>query len=112
MYFVYEQRHVQNMFLGISRQQRPRSTCAYTQSDQDFHCGLTESLDTAECMNGEQRPRWYFGHVQNDLYLRILHMFKGTFSLEIQQKKGLQKYLQYSPRLAMQTNGYAEDTRI
>ena len=26
------------------------------QYDQGFHCPLTESLDTKECMNGEQRP--------------------------------------------------------
>ena len=23
-----------------------------------------ESVDTTECMNGEQRPRWYFAHAQ------------------------------------------------
>ena len=25
-------------------------------SDQGLHCPFTESLDTTECMNGEQRP--------------------------------------------------------
>ena len=25
------------------------------QSDQGLHCPLTESVDTTECMNGEQR---------------------------------------------------------
>ena len=45
---------------------------ASTQSDQVLHCSLTESLDIAKCMNGEQRPRWYFAHAQDDLNLRIL----------------------------------------
>ena len=27
------------------------------QSDQGSHCSLTESLDTVECINGEQMPR-------------------------------------------------------
>ena len=52
------------------------------QSDQDLNCQLTESLDTIECINGEQRPSSYFVHVQDDLNLHILHIFKGTFSLE------------------------------
>ena len=37
-------------------QWRPRSDCTKVQSDQGLHCLLTESLDTTECMNGEQRP--------------------------------------------------------
>ena len=41
---------------AICGQQRPRLVCAPTQSDQSRHCGLTETLDTTECMNGEQRP--------------------------------------------------------
>ena len=45
-----------NLSLGICRQQRPRSACASAQSDQGLHCMLTESLDTTECKNGEQRP--------------------------------------------------------
>ena len=28
----------------------------FAQSDQDLRCPLTESLATAECMNGEQSP--------------------------------------------------------
>ena len=43
---------------------------------------ITESLDSTECMNGKQRPRWYFLYVHDDLFLHILHMSKGTFSLE------------------------------
>ena len=38
-------------------------------------------MDTTECMNGEQRPGWYFAHVQDDLNLHILRMFEGTFWL-------------------------------
>ena len=50
----------------------------HLQSDQGLQFQLTESLDTTECMNGEQRPGCYFVHAQDDLYVRILHMFKGT----------------------------------
>ena len=46
---------------------------------------LTESLDTTECMNGGQRPGWFFAHAQDDLNLPILHMFKGSFSLDVVQ---------------------------
>ena len=31
-----------------------------------------ETLDTTECMNGEQRPRCYLAHAQDDLTLRLL----------------------------------------
>ena len=31
----------------------PLLSVAMAQSDQGLHCLLTESLDTAECMNGE-----------------------------------------------------------
>ena len=46
----------QNMSSGICGHRRPRSACASAQSDQGLHCPLTESFDTTECMNGEQRP--------------------------------------------------------
>ena len=62
-------------------QWRPRSDCADAQSDQGLHCPLTESLDTTECMNGEQRHGWYFAHAQDDLKLRILCMFEDLFRL-------------------------------
>ena len=42
-----------------------------------------ESLDTTECMNGEQRPGRYFAHAQGDLNLRILFMYEGTFALGV-----------------------------
>ena len=69
------------MSSGICGQRSPRSACASAQSDQGFHCPLIESFDTTECKNGEQRPRWYFVHAQDDLDLLILRMLKGTFSL-------------------------------
>ena len=49
------------------------------QSDQGLDCPLTESLDTTGSMNGEQRPRSYFEHAQDDLNLHILRMFRGSF---------------------------------
>ena len=55
------------------------------QADQGLHCLLTDSYDTTECVNEEQRPGYNFAHAQNDLNLRILHMFKGTVSLDVFQ---------------------------
>ena len=49
------------------------------QSDQGLNYPLTESLDTTGSMNGEQRPRSYLEHAQDDLNLHILRMFLGTF---------------------------------
>ena len=66
----------------IYRQRSPRSACAFAQSDLGLHCLLTKSLDTTECMHGEQRPRWYFAIAQDDL---TLSMFKGTFCLDVAQ---------------------------
>ena len=51
------------------------------QSDQGLLYLLTNSPNTTECMNGEQRPGWYFVNVQDDLNLCILHMLEGTFLL-------------------------------
>ena len=62
------------------RTARPRSAYASMQSDQVLHCQLTESLDTTECMNGEQRPRRYFAPLQDGLNLHILCMFHLTQS--------------------------------
>ena len=33
-------------------------------------------------INGEQWPGWHFVYAQDDLNLRILRMFEGTFSLD------------------------------
>ena len=67
--------------LVICGQRRPRSDCANAQSDLGLRCLLTESVDTTECMNGEQRPECYFAFAQDDLTLRILRMFEGFFRL-------------------------------
>ena len=56
---------------GTNSKQRHGLACPSVQSDQGLHCPLIESLDTTECMNGEQRPRWYFAHVQDDLNLHF-----------------------------------------
>ena len=68
-----------NMSLGIYGQQRPRSTCADAQSDQGLHCLQTESLDTVEWMNGEQKTGWYF------LNLHILRTLAATQKIIIQK---------------------------
>ena len=44
------------------------SLCIHT-SDQGLHCPIPWSLGTTECINGEQRPGWYFAHAQDDLNL-------------------------------------------
>ena len=64
-----------NVSSGICRQGRSRSDCASAQSDQDLCCLLTESINTTEYLNGEQRCGWYFAHGH------ILHMLEDTFSL-------------------------------
>ena len=58
-----QQKHVSPR---ICAQRRPRSACASAQADQGLRCPLTESLKTIECINGEQMPRWYFAHVQDE----------------------------------------------
>ena len=70
---------------------RHSKTCllAYTDSkgpyqlvhfQSDLYCPLTETLDTTECMSGEQIPR-YVAHVRVNLNLHILQIFEGTFCL-------------------------------
>ena len=46
----------EDMSPAICVQRKPRSACAFAQSDQGLHYPLTESLNTIECMNGGQRP--------------------------------------------------------
>ena len=65
---------MQKRSLGICGQRKPRSACASAQSDQGLHCPLTESLDTTECMNGEQGTGWYFAHAQDDLSAHFAHV--------------------------------------
>ena len=59
------------------RTEKARSACAFAQSDQGLPCPLIESLDTIQ-----QRTEYYFTLVQDDLNLRVLCMFEGTFSLD------------------------------
>ena len=42
------------MSTGTCGQRRLKSACVFAQSDQGLHSPLTESLDTTECMDGEQ----------------------------------------------------------
>ena len=51
----------ENVSLGICGQRRPRSACAYAQSDQGLRSPQTEALDTkknifSECFDKEQMP--------------------------------------------------------
>ena len=59
---------------------KPTSGCTSVQSDQGLHSTLTESLDTTECINGEQMHVSVLGM---NLNLCILHMLKDTFSLVV-----------------------------
>ena len=54
-----------NVSAGICGQQRPRSACAYAQSDQGLCCPLTESLDKIKCINGDQMPGCDFAHTSD-----------------------------------------------
>ena len=53
-----------------------------SQSDQGLRCPLTESLNTTECMNRERRPGWDYAQAQDELNLRSLSIYEGTFSLD------------------------------
>ena len=53
--------------------------CSDAQSELGLQFPLSESLDTTECIKGKQRLRRYFAHAQNELKLRILCTFEGTF---------------------------------
>ena len=64
----------------ICGQRRPRSDCAFAQSDQGLRCPQTECLDTTELINGEQRPEWEFAHVHDDVHAHIVRMLEGAFS--------------------------------
>ena len=57
------------------------SACTSAKSDQGLPCLLSESLDTIECISGEQKSGWDFLHVKDYLNLRILHMFEDFFHL-------------------------------
>ena len=66
---------------GYMRTTKVRISLSSAQFDQGLHSPLTESLDTIECMNREQRPGCYFVHVQDVMTPHILRTFEGTFHL-------------------------------
>ena len=51
------------------------------QSNQGIPCPFTESVDTIECINDEQKPGRYLVHVQDDLNMRIFSLLESTFLL-------------------------------
>ena len=66
---------------GMCGQRRPRSACASAQADQGLRCPLTDSLDTTECINREQRPDETLRMRGMNLNLCILRMLEDSFSL-------------------------------
>ena len=73
----------ENLSSGICGQRKPRSDCASTQSDLGLRCPLTESLDTLECINGEQRSGCDFAHARDDMILRIVRIFEDTLKFSL-----------------------------
>ena len=81
-----------NILATVLIRQRHAKTClrAYADSegpdqpahpaDQGFHCPLTKSLDTIECMNGEQRPGWYFGQCAGSESTHFAHVRRHFFA--------------------------------
>ena len=57
--FIIELTMSCEFFLGICG---PISACVSVQSKQDLHCLPTESLETTECMNGEQSRMIIFAY--------------------------------------------------
>ena len=70
----------ENVSSDICEQRRPRSACAYAQSDQGIHFPLTELLDTTECMNGEQMLECHFEHAQGDVNMHFAHGRRHFFA--------------------------------
>ena len=70
-----------NVSSSMCGQQRPRSDCASAQSDQGLHCPLTESLDTTECMNREQRFALYSQNLMARTSLGPWKFVRGKDSL-------------------------------
>ena len=68
-------RTMQKNIFGHMRTLTAQISRISAQSDQDLHCPLTESLDTTECMNREQRPGWYCAHVQD--FTRVRRRFSS-----------------------------------
>ena len=51
------------------------SACATTQSDEGLSCPLTKSLDTTECMNGQQRLELEHARDESE-FVHFAHAFK------------------------------------
>ena len=66
------------MWKRVFRHVDSQSSFQTVQSEQGLLCPLTESLDTTECFNGEQRIAWNFVHMQHDA---IPHFRKHFFCL-------------------------------
>ena len=79
---LYGQRHVKTCLRAYAESEGP-SHLVHPSSLISISLSTDRniSLNTIECMNGEQRPG-YFAHAQGDLNLYILRMFKVTFSLD------------------------------
>ena len=71
---------MQKCVFGHVQKTKARSGCAPPQSDQDLHCPLTQPLNTTECMNGEQRPAWYFANEQGDPTAYVVHVPRHFFA--------------------------------
>ena len=69
----------ENAFGACTDSEGPDQT---SQSDQGLCCQLPEPLDTIECSNVEQTPRWDRAHAQDDVNPHDLSMREGTFLLE------------------------------
>ena len=69
------------MSSGKCGQRRPRSACASAQADQGLRCPEIDSVDTIECVNGEQ-IRCNFAHAQDNVNPHILHTLDGAFSID------------------------------
>ena len=78
--------HIIQVMLDMNHAMRKRdlgyalTAKADVQSDPGIYCLLTESFGIKECMNGEQRPRIYFMHVQDDLTVHFAHVRRHFFA--------------------------------
>ena len=68
-----------------SGQCKPRSDCAFTQSDLGLHYPLTESIDTAECYEWRANALMRLYMHRMCLNLCILCKFEDTFLLDLTQ---------------------------
>ena len=57
---IYVTRRAKTSLQAYVDNEDPRSACASAHSDQGIHYPIIESLDTTECMKGEQRPGCYY----------------------------------------------------